>query len=121
MRGRPRLTELIINVRTDPAGTVVTLTGEVNYTNAGQLRRAITTALASTPKALAVDLARITDLESSGISALVAGRREADARHVDYRVINPQGMVTTTLKITGLVEYLNVAVEPDVVPTDTDE
>lgn len=108
--------ELTIAVRTDGAGAVVVLAGEVDLGNAPRLRRAIRAALASRPKALAVDMAGVTFCDSTGLSVLVGGRMEAEVRGVDYRITNPSGMVASVLRLTGLLDHLRVASENGAAP-----
>ena len=107
------MTELTIGVRADPSGTVLTLTGEVDFTNSARLRRAIRQALAATPHTLTVDLAGLGFCDSAGISALIAGRQEADVRRVGYQVTNPGGAVALTLDVSGVLGYLSAAAKPD--------
>ncbi len=112
-RRETALTELTIGVQTGPTGTVLSLTGEVDVSNVAKLRRATRQALAAKPHVLTLDLARLAFCDSTGISALIAGRQEADVRHVTYRVVNVHGPVASALTVTGVLAYLNTAVEPD--------
>lgn len=105
------LTKLTIGVRTEPAGTVLTVAGEVDLGTSPRLRHAITAALATDPKCLTLDLAGVTFCDSIGLSALIAGRKDADSRDVEYRVLNPRGMVASVLAVTGVLDYLNMAAD----------
>jgi anti-sigma B factor antagonist len=46
----------------------------------------------------------VTFCDSTGISALIRGRRQADAHGVAYRVINPRGQVAEVLELTAVAQ-----------------
>lgn len=55
---------------------------------------------------LIVDLRRVSFLDSSGISALVAGYRAAHQRGIGYLLTNPRNMVWSVLQVTGVLGTL---------------
>jgi anti-sigma B factor antagonist len=57
--------------------------------------------------AVIVDLSDVSFLDSSGISALLRGRRLADGAHLGYRVVGAQGLVLTVLELTGVWGHLS--------------
>jgi anti-sigma B factor antagonist len=65
------------------------IAGEVDIATAGQLRRAILTALTDVrTEELTVDLDQVTFLDSSGIQTLLRGHGIAAERGIAFRVTN---------------------------------
>ena len=91
------MTELAITPLVAAGGVQrLQLAGEVDYATVTQLSTAIQTAITAGQTAeLVVDLAAVTFLDSGGISALIHGRRTADAHAVAYRIRVP-GRATPT-------------------------
>src|SRR5262245_60169962 len=100
---------LSVAVRPMPDETVnVEAVGEVDLLTATELEQAIALALA-TPGAtgVVVDLAGVTFLDSSGISALLKGRRLAEGATKTYRVGAAHGFVLQILELTGVWQFLS--------------
>jgi anti-anti-sigma factor len=57
-----------------------------------------------------VDLSKVDFLDSSGVSLLLRGRRQADEHGVAYQVIGAQGIARQVLEMTGVWDHL---CEPD--------
>jgi anti-sigma B factor antagonist len=96
----------VSTTREDGVGTV-TVTGELDLASGDGVTRAIGQEItAPDTTAVLVDLSALTFLDSSGISVLVKGRREADKTGVSYRVTGVTGMVRQVLSLTGLLEHL---------------
>ncbi|MFJ9609029.1 STAS domain-containing protein [Kitasatospora sp. NPDC101176] len=90
--------------RPAPAGTcVLALTGEADMDTAPVLARALTAALAGTPRpdVLVVDCARLTFCASAGLNELLRARRAAEAAGVAFRLAAPGPQVVRLLDITG--------------------
>ena len=82
--------------------------GEIDLNVATAAQQAIVDALTvDPPDRLDVDLGQLTFLDSRGLSALITGRRLADANGRGYRVLNARGAVLRTLQITALLPFLN--------------
>jgi anti-sigma B factor antagonist len=83
------------------------IAGEVDIATAGQLRRAILTALTDVrTEELTVDLDQVTFLDSSGIQALLRGHAIAAERGITCRVTNPCAIVRRVMEITGVLDML---------------
>ena len=54
-----------------------------------------------------VDLSGTQFMDSSGISILLKGRREADRAGIAYRVTGATDMVRHILRLTGVLDYLS--------------
>ncbi len=84
--------------------------GEIDLSNIEALQAEVANALESgETRLVVVDLAEVSFLDSSGISALLKGRRLADDAGKGFRVEGAQGMVREVLTITGVWEHLSGA------------
>src|SRR2546429_9373668 len=85
------------------------------YLHTGRLvEAAIADALDANPSAeVCSDLSGVTCLDSSGIAALLRGRRAADGRRTVYRVAGAHGITLQVLELTGVWVYLSGEPEPD--------
>jgi anti-sigma B factor antagonist len=86
---------------------VVSPQGEIDLLTAQQLESEIFAALGSDAGALVVDLSGVTFMDSSGISALLRGRRGADAYGKPYRIRGAVGTVQQVLDLTGVSAHLS--------------
>ena len=92
----------------------VAVAGDIDVATAPALEAAIVEALDATVGAgLCVDLSRVNFLDSSGIAALLRGRRAADGRGVAYRVTGAYGIARQVLELTGVWAHLSGEPEPD--------
>jgi len=82
------------------------VTGDLDMSTTGQLDLAITHALSTGVSSLLVDLAATTFCDCAGITALLIGRRDANAHDVAFQVVNPTGSTLTVLQISGLYGLL---------------
>jgi anti-anti-sigma factor len=88
-----------------PEVALVTIEGEVDLTNADQVRDALVDAITEwQPKEVQVHLAAVPFMDSMGISALIAGYRAAVASGIVFRVVEPSRPLVSLLEITGLLE-----------------
>ncbi|GIH19913.1 STAS domain-containing protein [Rugosimonospora africana] len=82
--------------------------GEIDLGNVDALQAEVAAALeADDTRAVIVDLADVSFLDSSGISALLKGRRLADGKGKGFRVEAARGMVREVLTITGVWQHLS--------------
>jgi anti-sigma B factor antagonist len=85
----------------------LSLAGEIDLANSDVIGEAISTAIKTWSVAeVVVDLDRVTFLDSTGISALMAGYNLAADYGVAYFVVNPHDLVRRTLDITGVLTTL---------------
>lgn len=93
---------------------VVSVVGELDAYTAPKIRGGLRAALTdSTTKQLRVDMAGVSFLDSSGISALIRCQAEADERGVALVVVNPQPQPLKVLQIVGLTEFLGVTTDSE--------
>lgn len=87
---------------------VVRVVGEVDVSNAAELREVLQKTLAEGTGGLEVDLAEVSYIDSTGIGVLVgAARRFADAGR-PFRVLSPQRNVARVLSMLGVAEELGI-------------
>jgi anti-sigma B factor antagonist len=85
----------------------VTVRGELDMSNAGELASLLTDLPDPTGHTVVrVDLAAVTFIDSTAISALIAGYRAAHDAHLRYAVVGVQGQVEKVLRVAGVLEAL---------------
>jgi anti-sigma B factor antagonist len=84
-------------------GTMVLVAGEVDLATAPELQAALVELTGD----VIVDLTEVSFLDSSGLSALIAGRKHAAAAGHGFEVRHPAELVERAMKISGLYEFLN--------------
>jgi anti-sigma B factor antagonist len=94
-----------LSVSTDGDALVLTMRGEIDFSNAANLTTAIRAAVAGErPARIRVDLAQVTFVDSSGIGVLVSAMRAADEVGARFTVEHPIPNVFEQLRITGLLD-----------------
>ena len=88
--------------------TLVTVVGEVDVSNAGELREAVDSALEAAPAEVSVDLAEVSYIDSTGIGVLVGAATRAQKAGVAFSVAHPQANVKRVLGLLGVERQLNV-------------
>lgn len=88
--------------------TLVTVVGEVDVSNAGELREAVDSALEAAPAEVSVDLAEASYIDSTGIGVLVGAATRAQEAGVAFSVAHPQTNVKRVLGLLGVERQLNV-------------
>ncbi len=103
-----------IDSRVDAGGLVrLEVAGEIDMATSDALLDALREAVGTEhAKEVAVDLAGVTFIDSSGIRALVVAQEEATARGVPIYVTNPHAHVRRVLELTGLLAVLTEAAPP---------
>ena len=88
--------------------TVVSVAGEVDVSNAGDLRDTLSAVLAQGESDVQVELSNVPYIDSTGIGVLVgAAHRAADANRA-FAVLNPQRNVARVLAMLGVDGELGV-------------
>lgn len=100
---------LSIESTTDSQGaTTLLVCGEVDVSNASELRDAVDAALSAGPSSLVVDISQTPYIDSTGIGVLVgAAHRCADAGCA-LSVARPQRNVARVLALLGVGADLNI-------------
>jgi anti-anti-sigma factor len=98
------------SIQTSTRGDVLVLSiaGEVDLTTAPELARAIRLVPESTSRVV-VDLSAVTFIDSSGLNALVSGKRTLGLSGIELCVVTaPDGPVRRVFEITQLTGSLGV-------------
>ena len=100
---------LRISVDDDGICLVVHVSGEVEFSTAGELRdRAVTAALAAARPRLVLDLAEVSFCDSSGLSALVSIWKAIHAQGGKLALAQVPERCQLVLKRTGLAEFMEM-------------
>jgi anti-anti-sigma factor len=103
-------TPIDITVGTDDRGVVVTVAGEVDIATSPQLRDACLRAMESGAD-VGIDLAGVTFLDSSGLSALVEARQRIDGLGGRFEIRAASRPARRVLEISGLDATLGLRAE----------
>lgn len=97
---------LSINTSDDAAKVLVE--GEVDVSNADQLRSAVDAALAGSALEVTIDLAQVPYIDSTGIGVLVGAAHRAQEAGKQLVVASPQKNVARVLGLLGVADDLNI-------------
>ena len=94
-----------IQIDRDGDHAVIVISGELDLRTRDQLSAAATRTLHDATTVIA-DLSRVTFVDSSGLSALVGARREAERLQRAFLIRSAHGPVARMLEISGLGRWL---------------
>lgn len=97
-----------VSSQTGAVESVVLVDGEVDVSNADQLRTVLDGRVEDTPTELVVDLSKVPYIDSTGIGVLVGAAHRAAEKNVRFEVANPQRNVERVLGLLGVSNDLNV-------------
>lgn len=92
----------------EPAQTVVAVSGQVDLASAPQLAKALAQAQDGDGTRIVVDLTGVDFLDSAGVRVLVEAAQEATQREQVLSVRGARSWVAKVLEITGVEELLRV-------------
>ncbi|NUR50098.1 MAG: STAS domain-containing protein [Hamadaea sp.] len=81
---------------------IVTVTGDVDLLSREELGRGLTDAVTEARRGVEVDLSGVDFLDSSGMSALLSGRRTAEDAGLSFRVVAAGDLVRRVMVLTGV-------------------
>ena len=94
--------DLTILANTAEGRCSLAVTGEVDVSNASELRDALDGAFASEASEVEVDFSDVTYIDSTGIGVLVGAKRRAEESGLHLTVVNPQRNVARVLSLLGV-------------------
>jgi stage II sporulation protein AA (anti-sigma F factor antagonist) len=98
-------TEAAIDARTDPSGAaIVTVSGDLDISNADALEAAVASIVARSPERLVFDLSRLRFMDSAGIAVLLGAAAKVQSVHIR----NPTPAVRRVVELTGLTQVLPI-------------
>jgi len=86
--------------------TLVALEGEIDLASADRLNQVLADVVDGRPAKLAIDLAKVTFLDSTGIRELMIAANAAAETGCRFVVRHPTPMIERTLEICGLRDLL---------------
>lgn len=105
------MSPLKITTRDAPTGPVLEIFGELDHTNASELRERVAAATLQPGRRLVLDLGGMRFCDSSGITALIAARSHAQAAGADIALAAVPANTLRVLRIVGLDQIF--ALHPD--------
>lgn len=103
---------LQIDVDRRAAFTVLRPQGEIDFATGPRLKESITETLVAGQVHLVVDLREVEFIESTGLGALIGGRRRAEALNGSLRLVCDDHRLLEVFRITGLDKVF--AIHPSV-------
>ncbi|MBP3884787.1 MAG: STAS domain-containing protein [Olsenella sp.] len=99
-----------ITIKTSAEGTSrrIAVMGEVDVSNASELRDAVEEAFSSNPSAVEIDLAEVPYIDSTGIGVLVGAAHRGKESGAAVTVSNPQRNVLRVLSMLGVEDELGM-------------
>ncbi|MFC0432732.1 STAS domain-containing protein [Kutzneria buriramensis] len=89
---------------------VLAVAGEVDLGTAPSLEEAVTAAVESVgAKAVRIDLAEVSFMDSTGLRVLLSGRQHAERLGIGFTVANPRPHLLKVMRVTGIDGLLGVS------------
>ncbi|MFC3193105.1 STAS domain-containing protein [Marinicella sediminis] len=101
------MTEEFIRFEKDPELCQIFISGEVDLSNSGELRKTILGALKTTP-AVKVNLSGVEYIDSSGIAAMVEGLQFANSHSKSFYLCDPSPQVRSILELARLDQVFDI-------------
>lgn len=102
------MTPLSLTCEHLPGCTVISVVGEVDASNSGELATYIAEARRQPHEAVVLDLAEMAFMDSSGLAAILGAHAYADQHGGSLHLAAVQGVPGRVLEITGVETWLNV-------------
>lgn len=100
--------ELSITTNPTPELYTITVTGEVDISNADRLREAINFALEQPTEEIQLDLAQVAYIDSTGIGVLVGAAHHAAEHGKGFSVVNAQSGVMRVAQLLGVDQEISI-------------
>ncbi len=99
---------LTLSVEQDDAAAVVTMTGEIEYGTAPELRARLLEISQSCAGSLVLDMESVEFLDSTGISLLIQIKQRFDANGAKVVLRRPPARVTRVLEVAGVADLFTI-------------
>jgi anti-sigma B factor antagonist len=99
---------LQIDVDSRDGYTVLSPQGEIDFATGPELKEAITETLVAGNVHVVVDLLKVDFIESTGLGALIGGRRRAEALNGSLSLACSDDQVLKVFRITGLDKVFTI-------------
>jgi anti-sigma B factor antagonist len=102
---------VVIDVKHKQGKISVGVTGEVDVSNADELRDALSQQLDQAPHAIEIDISQVPYIDSTGIGVLVGAAHRAQEMKIELTVVQPQRNVARVLTLLGVSDELGVTTD----------
>lgn len=100
--------ELVITANPTPECYLISVTGEVDISNASKLRDAIDFALEQPTEEVKLDFAEVSYIDSTGIGVLVGAAHHAEEHGKRFVAVNAQPGVLRVAQLLGLDKEVGI-------------
>lgn len=99
-----------LGIKTDPKPEcyTITVTGEIDISNADHLRNAVDMAFEQPTERVELDLAEVSYIDSTGIGVLVGAAHHAVDHSKGFAVVNAQPGVMRVVQLLGVDQDIDV-------------
>lgn len=105
---------LVLRVESDGDDQVLTLSGELDVSNAAVLEREVRAALDGTAPRIVLDLRELEFIDSTGLRTLLIAERLSAADSGRLNMLRPSGQVARMLALTGIGDEMRFTDGPGV-------
>lgn len=100
-----------MKIALDHQQQIVSFDGRISVDNSNEMRERLGAALKLMPKAINVDLSRVTSIDMSGLATLVEATRRARRQDTRLMITGLQGQPAYLLGATRMDQLFDIAVE----------
>lgn len=101
--------ELVITTNPTPECYLISVTGEVDISNASKLRDAIDFALEQPTEEVKLDFAEVSYIDSTGIGVLVGAAHHAGERGRGFAITHAQPNVVRVAQLLGVDKDIDIS------------
>lgn len=94
--------------KAEPAHALVMLAGELDVSNVGQLYEQLAQLTREGVRHIALNLAELEFIDSTGLSAIIAAHKRAEALGGELIIFSPSQSIRRLFTVTGIDTYLNI-------------
>ncbi|MGA5304033.1 STAS domain-containing protein [Nucisporomicrobium flavum] len=100
--------EPVTSLDRDADVATVALHGEVDVLNVDQVRVALVEAIETRPRALVVELSKLSFIDSTGLGAIIFGFQRARDEGIAFSLARPTRGVHQILVLSGVLEVVDL-------------
>jgi anti-sigma B factor antagonist len=108
---RMRMATILVTNSTHGAWEILAVEGELDLSTSSPFREAVTELVDASSWA-AIDLRRVTFMDSTALGVVVAGMKRAREREGELALIGPTGSPRKVLSITALDQIMRIVEDP---------
>ena len=94
--------------KAEPKHALVMLAGELDTSTVGQLYEELATLTREGARHIAINLAELDFMDSTGLSAIIAAHKRAEALEEELILFSPSRDIRRLFEMTGIDSYLNI-------------